>query len=261
MAPRNPEKAKVKVKSKGATQKILHRFQEALLIEEGAKLDPHLRDQRPKPSECTNLSLAEDVCRTVVREISKKISKIQDPILEEAQLRMLNEEINRLVQEKQEWDRRVLQLGGIERNPLRWLTQDDQISADAPPPLTLAGKYYFGRAKELPEYQEALRNARSSSTKRVEKQKAEKLDNLNPFYYGYLTPEEEAELQTAERLAEQLRDEHPVDWQTGLPIHPDLLDTPLPACIIPPPVHIPTQAEVEAMLVQRRKSQLIKEFS
>ena len=59
-------------------------------------------------------SLSEaDIWRTsVVREIIKKVADIQNGSLAEYKIRELNDSINELVQVKDQWEKRILDLGG-----------------------------------------------------------------------------------------------------------------------------------------------------
>lgn len=78
----------------------------------------------------------------VLKEISRKTSKIQEESLSDYQLRDLNDEINKLMREKWMWEKQIRNLGGP--NYMR----------GGPGP----GYRYYGRANELPgvkEMQEA----------------------------------------------------------------------------------------------------------
>lgn len=48
----------------------------------------------------------------VVREIIKKVAEIQNGSLAEFKIRELNDSINELVQVKDMWEKRILELGG-----------------------------------------------------------------------------------------------------------------------------------------------------
>ena len=60
----------------------------------------------------TTLSEAEIWRGGIVREIIKKVTDIQNGSLAEFKLRELNDSINELVQIKDKWEKRILELGG-----------------------------------------------------------------------------------------------------------------------------------------------------
>lgn len=73
------------------------------------------RERRPfLASECRSLPDAEKWRRDVIRDISRKISEIQNAGLGEARLRDLNDEINKHVREKGHWERQIALLGGAD---------------------------------------------------------------------------------------------------------------------------------------------------
>ena len=88
---------------------MLYRFREAQYEELGITS----ASVRPKHSGAvTKLSEAEKWRGEIVREISLKVSKIQDTSLTEFQVRDLNDEINKLFKEKYHWELRIKELGG-----------------------------------------------------------------------------------------------------------------------------------------------------
>ena len=109
---------------------MLYRFREAMLAEEGL-LMPSKGTERPTSiMSVTNLKEAEHWRQQVFRDISLKITKIQNrkflyndslnslivvpcvASLTPFQLRQLNDEINELIKEKGRWEFRVKSLGG-----------------------------------------------------------------------------------------------------------------------------------------------------
>lgn len=233
---------------------MLYRFREAMLIEAGLKRNPN--DPNPLlPETCDRLPIAEQARRDLIKEISKKITKIQDKGLDETQIRQMNDELNELVRRKHAWDHRILQLGGIQR---RSVQVADKLGIEAP---SIQGYFYFGRAKELPGVQEAL-NPRQEEQTSLAKKKQELLSKVNHEYYGF-GEEEDSELLEAERKAEmELADfEGPlIDWVTGLPtVLPKGLSISSPPDTIPPK-HVPSQEEVQHYLLQRRKAALLRKL-
>ena len=65
-------------------------------------------------AECTSVNEAEKWRRDLVRDITKKISTIQNASLGEHRIRELNDEINKLMGKKHHWDIRIRELGGMD---------------------------------------------------------------------------------------------------------------------------------------------------
>ena len=94
---RNEEKA----------QSMLNRY---LQMKKG---DAGVPEKRPYLASLENdLGKAEKWRFQILKEISKKVQEIQVDTLPEYQLRELNDLINKLVREKNHWQRRIIELGG-----------------------------------------------------------------------------------------------------------------------------------------------------
>jgi pre-mRNA-splicing factor ISY1 len=63
-------------------------------------------------SQCDDLKEAQKWRLDIVREISKKVTQIQNAGLGEFRIRDLNDQINKLLREKRHWEYRIHQLGG-----------------------------------------------------------------------------------------------------------------------------------------------------
>ncbi|KAG8759433.1 NineTeen Complex (NTC) component [Serendipita sp. 396] len=97
---RNEEKA----------QSMLYRFREAQAAELGLGTRS---DKRPRmASSCKSLRECERWRGEILREISRKVSKIQDAGLSDYEVRDLNDEINKLMREKRHWENQIIALGG-----------------------------------------------------------------------------------------------------------------------------------------------------
>lgn len=71
------------------------------------------RTRRPKLiTEVSSIPAAEKWRGQVLKEISRKVSKIQEASLSDFQIRDLNDEINKLMREKHMWEVQIRQLGG-----------------------------------------------------------------------------------------------------------------------------------------------------
>ncbi|KAJ7200875.1 Isy1-like splicing factor [Mycena pura] len=154
---RNQEKA----------QSMLYRFREAQAAELGLGTRG---DRRPRmASACKSLRECERWRGELLREISRKVAKIQDPGLSDYELRDLNDEINKLMREKRHWENQIVALGGA--NYRRNVAMLDDDGREVP---GTKGYKYFGRAKELPGVRELFEG----------KKKEEEEDNQALAYYS-----------------------------------------------------------------------------
>jgi hypothetical protein len=71
------------------------------------------RTRRPRAiTTVTSIPICEKWRGQVLKEISRKVSKIQEPSLSDFQIRDLNDEINKLMREKHMWEVQIRTLGG-----------------------------------------------------------------------------------------------------------------------------------------------------
>jgi pre-mRNA-splicing factor ISY1 len=90
---------------------MLFRFREAQAADLGI-IDAG-RGRRPKLiTSVTSIPICEKWRGQVLKEISRKVSKIQDPSLSDFMIRDLNDEINKLMREKHMWEVQIRNLGG-----------------------------------------------------------------------------------------------------------------------------------------------------
>ncbi|KAG5640843.1 hypothetical protein DXG03_006865 [Asterophora parasitica] len=183
---RNEEKA----------QSMLYRFREAQAAELGLGTRA---DRRPRmASACKSLRECERWRGEILREISRKVSKIQDAGLSDYEVRDLNDEINKLMREKRHWENQIVALGGA--NYRRNVAMLDDDGKEVP---GTKGYKYFGRAKDLPGVRELFQ-----SRKKEEEEENQalayykKFMNQGPSYYGDID-EDDGTLLQYEREAEQ----------------------------------------------------------
>ncbi|KAL0564050.1 NineTeen Complex (NTC) component [Marasmius crinis-equi] len=212
---RNEEKA----------QSMLYRFREAQAAELGLGTRS---DRRPRmASACKSLRECERWRGEILREISRKVSKIQDSGLTDYEVRDLNDEINKLIREKRHWENQIVALGGA--NYRRNVAMLDEDGKEVP---GTKGYKYFGRAKDLPGVRELFQ-----SRKKDEEEENQtlafykKFMNQGPGYYG--------DLDENDTLLEYEREAENEDWEEafisireslGLPD-----DTPTPSIPRPAP--------------------------
>eukprot|EP00825_Cyclidium_porcatum_P011794 TRINITY_DN16091_c0_g1_i2.p2 TRINITY_DN16091_c0_g1~~TRINITY_DN16091_c0_g1_i2.p2 ORF type:complete len:225 (+),score=55.37 TRINITY_DN16091_c0_g1_i2:2-676(+) len=98
----------------------------------------------------TTLTECEKWRNSILKEINKKVTVIQNAGLGEQRIRELNDEINQLLREKNNWEHRILELGGPN---YRQLTKKQQ-GLDFLELPGFGGYKYFGAAKDLPGVRE-----------------------------------------------------------------------------------------------------------
>ncbi|KAG2129315.1 Isy1-like splicing factor, partial [Suillus cothurnatus] len=190
---RNEEKA----------QSMLYRFREAQAAELGLGTRA---DRRPKmASACKSLRECERWRGEILRELSRKVSKIQDAGLTDYEVRDVNDEINKLMREKRHWENQIIALGGA--NYRRNVAMLDDDGKEVP---GTKGYKYFGRAKDLPGVRELFQ---SKKQEEEEENQAlafyKKFMHQGPAYFGDLD-EADGKLLEYERQAEEeeWRDEY-----------------------------------------------------
>ncbi|KAJ1034534.1 hypothetical protein NDA18_001390 [Ustilago nuda] len=166
---RNQEKA----------QSMLYRFREAQATSLGLSPKPNVR--RPRlASTVTSLKEAEKWRGEVIREISRKVSKIQDFGLTDYEVRDLNDEINKLLREKGHWENQILALGGAnyKRGVPSILGDEGKVGGKG-------GYKYFGRAKDLPGVKELFERRGTEGEEGGRREdRWERFRNLPRSYYG-----------------------------------------------------------------------------
>lgn len=225
-------------------QSMLHRFRAAQAAELGIQTGPQ---RRPRvASRVTNLRDAEKWRGDVLRDISRKVSKIQDYGLSDYEVRDLNDEINKLIREKSAWEYQIVALGGAnyKRGVPKML---DDSGREVP---GTRGYKYFGRAKDLPGVKELI-NRSAHDTAEMESFRSHRYRrfiNQPPEYYGD-ADEEDGILLAAEAEAEDKA------WREG---YADVLNTleegadasDIPPIPRPPPTKLSTQLGVPAAAMQ-----------
>lgn len=255
---------------------MLYRFREAMLIEKGLKRHP--KDKNPLlPSSTFSIPIAEQARRDLLKEINRKIARAQDPDAELPVIRTVNDEINNLIMQVRAWDERIRQLGGLSRRSQRRIEQFEAASAAADEGggelVQINGKYFFGRAKELPEVKEFLArraavDKEAAETRELKAQRLKMYERVNHEYYGILGDEEAAliEEELKEFTAALQAEPSSKDWVTGLPVAGRL------NFVGPPTVEealevetflasVPKPAEVEAFLLERKKQELLQKYT
>lgn len=158
--------------------------------------------QRPKSiTSVTSIPVAEKWRGQVLKDISRKVSKIQESSLSDYQLRDLNDEINKLMREKWVWERQIRSLGGPNYMRGGGVVVDD-LGREVPGAGGGGRGYrYFGRAKELPGVKELFeaavergREEREGGRRREGQGGEMRGRQVDAGYYGWNRDEEEGGL-------------------------------------------------------------------
>ncbi|KAE9409797.1 Isy1-like splicing factor [Gymnopus androsaceus JB14] len=171
---------------------MLYRFREAQAAELGLGTRA---DRRPRmASACKSLRECERWRGEILREISRKVSKIQDAGLTDYEVRDLNDEINKIMREKRHWENQIVALGGANyRRNVAMLDDDGKEVRDegiqVPKDLPGVRELFQSRKVEEDEENQTLAYYK-------------KFMNQGPAYYGDLD-EEDGTLLESERLAEE----------------------------------------------------------
>ena len=242
------------------------------------------KDKRPYlASECNDLKKAEKWRVEIIREIAKKVAQIQNPGLGEFRIRDLNDDINKSLREKGHWEDRILELGGpnYRRFGPKMLDREGKEVPGS------RGYKYFGAARDLPGVRELFQQ---EPPKPVRKTRGELAKHVDADYYGYRDDDDgvlasiEREVEEHARAAAiaqwkekkelgQVEEAEETDiYSTGPP--PDSVgggddeeqqevESSEVAGQVPflSHVEVPSQQEVEDMLVSRKKQELLEKYA
>ena len=240
---------------------MLFRFRESQAADLGI-IDAS-RTRRPKViSEQTNLQNCEKWRGQVLKEVSRKVTKIQDLGLSDYQIRDLNDEINKLMREKHMWEVQIRNLGGPNYT-LVTKSSGENI------PGAAKGYRYYGRARELPGVKELFDAARTKGSGQKpgggDEKSLEDRDDLrkdvDAAYYGYGPDEEDDTLLEYEAARE-------ADAQARLAALTKTASAKPPPGWEPLPGdtgdgqswHLPTVEEVQHELLERRKRRILDQL-
>lgn len=140
----------------------------------------HCRDaDEPPPviEECNSLKECHRWRQTVMKEIGDKVTEIQNAGMGDYKIRVLNDEINKLLIHKRMWEARIRQLGGpdLQKHETRFY---DTEGLELP---GSGGYLYFGSAKDLPGVRQLFFNHAPVAP---EKNKEQIYKQLDDEYFG-----------------------------------------------------------------------------
>ncbi|KAJ5198993.1 hypothetical protein N7472_004197 [Penicillium cf. griseofulvum] len=221
------------------------------------------RTRRPKAiTSVDTVPVCERWRGQVVKEISRKVSRIHVQSLSDYQIRDLNDEINKLMREKWAWEMQIRNLGGP-----NYMRGSSRLYDDEGREIPGGGKgyKYYGRARELPGVKEMI-EAAITRAKGPEEEEAvsgrggdiatRKVD-ANYFGYGLdeedgtlLAYEKQKEKESVEHLRHQGEDDAEDGWQSLPGDAGDGVEW-----------RLPTLEEVQEELVDRRRRRLLDKIS
>jgi len=234
--------------------------------------------------ECTSALDAERYRKEITLDIAKKIALIQNPGLGEFKIRDTNDEINKMLKVKYAWEYRIKELGGPDYRRV------------APKMLDKAGREvagsrgykYFGAAKDLPGVRELFE--KGVVTEAPRKNRAEMMKDIDADYYGYMDDDDgillplemEEERVARERLEEEWESNRDQRRSTRLNDDDDNIyrvedddsdeDESLQGTVRSvmmgddgqmvqiQHVAVPSQAEIEELLLARKKMELAEKY-
>lgn len=228
-------------------------------------------------SECTDVRKCEKWRLEIIREISKKVAQIQNAGLGEFRIRDLNDEINKLLREKRHWENQISELGGPHYRrygPKMFDNEGKEVPGNR-------GYKYFGAAKDLPGVRELFEQEPPPPPR---KNRAELMRDIDADYYGYLDDddgilvplEEAAERKAIQEAVQQWKNAKAEKGEAVEEEEEDIYaafkgsadaevtsgDNPLEKL---GPIHsnaaaIPTQQDIEAALLKKKKLELLKRY-
>merc|ERR1712038_897790 len=124
---------------------------------------------------------------------------------------MGNDSINKSMREKWHWNRRIVELGGVDYNRierLQQLEENDETGGGSIGLKGSSGYRYFGAAKELPGVKELFaRNA----VKLTKRKRGDVYKYITPDYYGLRDEEDGVLLELEEKASKQRREQQNVE--------------------------------------------------
>lgn len=233
---------------------MLFRFREAQAADLG--LFDGGRTRRPKMiTEVDSVPACEKWRGQVLKEVSRKVAKIQDLALSDYQIRDLNDEINKLMREKHMWEVQIRNLGGPNYMRAGAKMYDDQGREI---PGRGKGYKYFGRARDLPGVKELFESAKKATEEKPADARVDIRRYVDAGYYGWNPDEEDDELlryeaemeeQALKNMADTGKAEPPPGWE---PLPGDSGDG--------QEWVLPTLEQVQEELVDRRRRKLLEQL-
>lgn len=203
---------------------------------------PNNKQRRPHlAADCEHLVDADRFRGQIVREITDKIAKIQNPALPEHDVRDLNDAINKLQREKFHWNKRIHQLGGLDYNSIERKRRIEEGDTQ------MHSIYrYYGVAKDLPGVKEHLAKEAKARTK---VKRADIHKNITPDYYGWRDEDDGVLLELEQAATATMR----AQFKQQSQIVVDESDNDF--------LNVPSQDEIAKLLLSEKKKALLKKYA
>ena len=134
------------------------------LKEEENKTDPDKLDQETSPASISEVWSAERYREEICKELTQRIANLHNKSLSRTEVYTLNEKVNLLLQKKQSWEERILELNGPDYGSERkscmleyLLTDETKINFLLKDFDSFEAHYYFGEAIRLPGVQQNIK--------------------------------------------------------------------------------------------------------
>jgi pre-mRNA-splicing factor ISY1 len=164
-------------------ENIKERRDERRLLQEEEDVDDQDDEetqQQQQENHCHAMSseIAEATTRraAILRKLAVELARIHDPTLSEPQLRDTNDTINTLLGKRRGVERAIKKMGGPDYSTSALPNSSSKDS------VTIKGYKYFGRAKELPDVVNLLKEAEK------EQQKAKSAKNIKERLKAFKNP-------------------------------------------------------------------------
>jgi pre-mRNA-splicing factor ISY1 len=225
-----------------------------------AKKDANREDKSQRPylsTECSSVPDCEMYRNQIIKEISKKVSLIQNEGLEEHRVRDLNDSINKLMREKGHWERQIKSLGG----PDYFKLAPKLLDEDAEEVVPGKGYKYYGAAKRLPGVRDLFKKAVPEKVKRT---RHEIFKTINADYYGYRDDDDGVLVKLEGEAEASLLQAKVAKWEEGRAARQELGTEEAAeeeTAQFVAHVEVPDQAAVQQAILARRKRELLASFA
>ena len=228
-------------------------------------------------TECNSLKEAEKWRHQNKREVSKKVAQIQNAGMGECRIRDLNDEINKLLREKRHWEDRIVELNGpnyAKVGPRMLDHEGKELPGNR-------GYKYFGAAKDLPGVRERFEQ---EPPKAPRTNRAELYRHIDADYYGYRDDDDGVLVKLETEMEARVRKEAIIEWEKKCDAGEIVIDDGDNINIYTAASHddgdedieteqgtedrpfvshvpVPSQQEVEDMLVRKKKQELLNRYA
>ncbi len=203
-------------------------------------------EQRPYLSTLVdNIPDAEKWRKHIIRDIINKISEIQNENLTESDSLSLNEYINKLLREKLHWERRIKQLGGTDYTSMK------NTLFDINNVICIDNYYYFGVAKQNKLVQKLIHKKQIELKTHYTYHQLQNIVRSTEYYDNNNSADNEL-LSIEHELENQLKhDINYIDTSDDTDIYNNTNNRSTQL----------TQQQIEQMIVQQRKAELLAKYA